>query len=111
VITARKAIDRAKYERRSRRGGGRVSPATDLDHLDRREFLLHEPSPEVAAPMDEDVQQLLDGLGDEMLRSVAVWKLQGYTNAEIAARLDCVETTVERKLRAIRALWGDVGHG
>jgi DNA-directed RNA polymerase specialized sigma24 family protein len=61
--------------------------------------------------MDEDVRRLLDGLGDEALRSVAVWKLQGYTNAEIAGKLDCVETTVERKLRAIRALWEDVDHG
>jgi DNA-directed RNA polymerase specialized sigma24 family protein len=111
VITARKAINRAKHERRARRGGGRVFPATDLDDLELREFLLHEPCPEVAAQMDEDVRRLLDGLGDETLRSVAVRKLQGYTNAEIADCLGCVETTVERKLRAIRALWKDVEDG
>ena len=31
--------------------------------------------------------------------------LTGITNAAIAARLGCVETTVERKLRRIRNLW------
>jgi hypothetical protein len=31
--------------------------------------------------------------------------MEGYTSGEIAARLGCVETTVERKLRAIRGIW------
>jgi DNA-directed RNA polymerase specialized sigma24 family protein len=44
-------------------------------------------------------------LKNEELRSVAVWKMEGYTNAEIAAKLGCVEGSVERKLRVIRTLW------
>jgi len=31
--------------------------------------------------------------------------MEGYTNAEIAARLGCVETTVERRLKSIRRIW------
>ena len=31
--------------------------------------------------------------------------MEGYTNEEIAARLDCVPRTVERKVRRIRLLW------
>ncbi|MDG3002441.1 ECF-type sigma factor [Paludisphaera mucosa] len=110
VITTRKAINRAHRDLGARRGGGRVASATDLDGLDLRDAVERGPTPEAAAQMDEDVRRLLDGLGDETLRSVAVWKLQGYTNAEIARRLACVETTVERKLRAIRALWQDQDH-
>jgi DNA-directed RNA polymerase specialized sigma24 family protein len=37
----------------------------------------------------------------------AFWKLEGYTNAEIAARLGCVTQTVERKLRVIRTVWSN----
>jgi DNA-directed RNA polymerase specialized sigma24 family protein len=48
---------------------------------------------------------LLESLGDAVLRSIAVWKMEGYTNAEIAARLGCVEVTVERRLRLIRDTW------
>jgi DNA-directed RNA polymerase specialized sigma24 family protein len=36
---------------------------------------------------------------------VATWKLEGYTNDEIAARLGCVTSTVERKLARIRSKW------
>jgi DNA-binding NarL/FixJ family response regulator len=33
--------------------------------------------------------------------------MEGSTNSEIAAKLGCVESTVERKLRRIRDLWVD----
>jgi DNA-binding NarL/FixJ family response regulator len=39
------------------------------------------------------------------VESVAVWKMEGQTNREIAEKLGCVEQTVERKLRSIRRLW------
>ena len=48
---------------------------------------------------------LLDRLGNETFRSVAVRKMEGETNDAIAARLGCVTTTVERKLQRIRELW------
>jgi DNA-directed RNA polymerase specialized sigma24 family protein len=44
-------------------------------------------------------------LKSEELRSIAISKMEGYTNAEIAQRLDCATTTVERKLQRIRAQW------
>ena len=41
---------------------------------------------------------------------MAVWKLEGHTNEEIAALLGRSVPTVERKLRLIRKLWeGEVG--
>ena len=55
--------------------------------------------------MADGCRRLLGRLGDDALRSVALWKLEGYTNAEIAARLDCTVRTVERKLERIRAYW------
>ena len=57
--------------------------------------------------MAEECRRLLDRLGDNSLRDVAVWKMEGYSNDEIAGRLGCVSRTVERKLRARRRPFGD----
>jgi len=43
---------------------------------------------------------------DDLCRQIALLKLEGYTNKEIARELDdCTERTIERKLRRIRARW------
>lgn len=42
---------------------------------------------------------------DADLKTLAVWKMEGYTNEEIAVRWGCVLRTVERRLRVIRSLW------
>jgi DNA-directed RNA polymerase specialized sigma24 family protein len=64
-----------------------------------------EPTPAFAVQVAEEYEQLLERLGDPNLRSIAQWKLEGYTNSEIATRLGCVERTVERKLDLIRKTW------
>jgi DNA-directed RNA polymerase specialized sigma24 family protein len=79
----------------------------DLDGLDLDTVLGVEPSPELAAQTIDELQRLLSALRDESLRSVACWKLEGYTNAKVAARLGCIEKTVERKLHRIRQIWGE----
>jgi DNA-directed RNA polymerase specialized sigma24 family protein len=48
---------------------------------------------------------LLASLDDDTLKSIAVWKTEGYTNEEIAAQLGVVLRTVERKVHAIRKRW------
>jgi DNA-directed RNA polymerase specialized sigma24 family protein len=55
----------------------------------------------------EECSRLLDRLGDGSLRQVAIWKMEGFTNAEIAAKLGRSEQTVERRLARIRELWED----
>jgi DNA-directed RNA polymerase specialized sigma24 family protein len=39
------------------------------------------------------------------LRQIALWRLEGYTNREIADRLDCTERSVERRMERIRSKW------
>jgi len=41
-------------------------------------------------------------LTDDELRLIALWKMEGYTNGEIAGRLHCSPPTVGRRLRLIR---------
>jgi DNA-directed RNA polymerase specialized sigma24 family protein len=48
---------------------------------------------------------LLKQLGDADLEAVALWKMEGYTHEEIAARLNCAPKSVQRKLRLIRSIW------
>ncbi len=43
--------------------------------------------------------------GNAELRSIALWKLEGYSNEEIAGKLGCVERTIERRLQLIRQIW------
>jgi DNA-directed RNA polymerase specialized sigma24 family protein len=107
AITANKAIDLLRHERRLKRGGppaeagGPANPQAELELV-----LGREPTPAFALQVAEESQRLL-GLLDDGLRSMALWRMEGYTVEEIAARLGCVPRTVERKLRMIRRLWGE----
>jgi DNA-directed RNA polymerase specialized sigma24 family protein len=72
---------------------------------DLNQLLSREPTPEEAAATADECRRLLDLLKEPELRQIALWKVEGYTSEEIAARLDCVPRTIERKLRRIRMLW------
>ena len=80
TITRCKAADYANREKRRVRTIGEG----DLD-----EIAGPAPTPEFAAMMAEQVSRLLEGLRDETLRRVALLKLEGYTDEEIAIRLSC----------------------
>jgi DNA-directed RNA polymerase specialized sigma24 family protein len=105
TITVRKAIDLRKYEGRQSRGMGRVQSLSDLNQQGLEAIGGDEPTTQVAAQLAEEYQRLMEKLGDSTLQSVATWKLEGYTNDEIASRLGCVTKTVERKLARIRSKW------
>ncbi len=113
AITARKAIKLAQHERRQKRGGGMVRGDSALaapgveDRAGWEQVLGREPSPAFACQVADECNRLLDLLPEETLRAIARWKMEGETNADIAARLGCIERTVERKLRRIRHLWAE----
>jgi RNA polymerase sigma factor (sigma-70 family) len=93
--TISRAIDLIRRHR-----PGEVPGEQDVTQL-----LTRGPTPEEAAEVADECRRLLDLLGEPELRQIALWKVEGYTNEEIAARLDCVSRTVERKVRRIRLLW------
>ncbi len=104
VLTAHKAHDLIRYEHRQKRGGGlRGQPAPNgTDGFE--DVLSREPTPEFSAMVAENCALLLERL-QPAERKVAQWKLDGYTNAEIAQRLGCGLRTVERRLELIRRIW------
>jgi DNA-directed RNA polymerase specialized sigma24 family protein len=105
LITVRKAIDLRNYEGRQSRGVGRVQSLSEMTREGLEMIGGDQPTAELATQLAEEYQRLMERLGDPTLQSVATWKLEGYTNDEIAARLGCVTKTVERKLARIRSTW------
>jgi DNA-directed RNA polymerase specialized sigma24 family protein len=105
LITVRKAIDLRNYEGRRSRGWGKVQSLTELPAEGLEAIGDDGPTPALAAQLAEEYRRLMEQLGDSTLQSVATWKLEGYTDDEIAARLGCVTRTVERKLARIRNKW------
>ncbi len=53
----------------------------------------------------DEYRRLFGSLAEESLRVVALLKLEGHSNNEIAKSLDCGLRTVERKLDVIRKRW------
>jgi DNA-directed RNA polymerase specialized sigma24 family protein len=114
LITSRKALDLIEREGRIKRGSGvrRVdreanqdSSRPDESEPDSGQAVDPTPSPDVQALVDEECRRLLDLLGEPQLRSIAVWKLEGYTDEEIARMLGRTVRTVQRKMQLIRAIW------
>jgi DNA-directed RNA polymerase specialized sigma24 family protein len=116
VIAFRKACDQIAHERRRQPRGGRAlhasalaaGPDGDAGGLF-ADMIGRGPGPAMVAQTAEECRRLLAELGSEELRQVALWKLEGYTNEEIAPRMNGGEgrslATVERKLKEIRLRW------
>jgi RNA polymerase sigma factor (sigma-70 family) len=112
TLTVRKAQHLLRDQQAQKRGGGAVlgesallgadsaAPANGLDLV-----LDREPTPEFAAEVTEECQRLLERLDNDEMRAIALRKIEGDTNEEIAARLGCAPRTVERRLQLIRRIW------
>lgn len=101
VIAKCKAIDWIRRETAAIRGGGKVQGEAFL-----ADVVSPEPTPQFTAELLDEFRRLLDLLRDNgTLCLIALRKLEGYTNREIAAELSVATRTVERKLQRICILW------
>lgn len=105
VLTARKAARQVRDQNRHKRGGLVEPLPIGAGDGEVEAVLSTEPTPEFAAETADEFRRLLARLGDAELERVALWKMEGFTNDEIAERLNCAPRTVERKLRLIRDVW------
>ncbi len=113
TIVVHKIYRQRRHDHAQKRGGGHVRgesvflPLHDSDQGAQgiEQVMGKEPTPEFAAMIRENCDQLLLALSEEPLRQVARYKLEGFTNEEIAEKLDCTVRSVERKLHRIRAVW------
>ena len=111
IITANKALKQITRENRQKRGGGTPPVAIGMysvathDEAALVELVGDSPTPDFAAQVADEYRRLLEALGDDSLRQVAIWKMEGFGSDEIAQKLGCSRRTVARKLDAIRTLW------
>jgi DNA-directed RNA polymerase specialized sigma24 family protein len=111
TITARKANALVQHERRRKRGGGQVvdEAAFGGDDVDQGEGLAavagYEPTPAFAAEVADELRRLLGLLDNDLLRNLALLRMEGHSNEQIAQELGCGLRSVERKLALIRKAW------
>ena len=111
AITRRKVRDRRKWENAEKRGGGQVrgnsmfeagsdSKPGGMDNL-----LARNAPDAMATELPLVCEEMINGLDEEDLKTVARLKLQGYKNQEIADHINRAVATVERRLQRIRNKW------
>jgi RNA polymerase sigma factor (sigma-70 family) len=115
TVTLNKARNAAKWHLRAKRTVDREVP------LEAREGKTGEgagvslaaggPTPDEAVALAEELELRIRSLADPLLMQIALKKLEGLTNKEIADELDYTERTIERKLDSIRRKWSEPGPG
>jgi DNA-directed RNA polymerase specialized sigma24 family protein len=93
---ARRDVRRERSETDNPQSSASEFPRWMLENVDRAL-----PSDEEKDVAIEEIERLLHGLPDD-LRSIVLWKLEGFTNAEIAAKIGRTVRSVELKMQLIR---------
>jgi DNA-directed RNA polymerase specialized sigma24 family protein len=102
TLTTRQAARLSLDQRREKRGGGAVRGDSALGDLDVADDA---PTPDEEAVLQEGLARLLAALKDGELRQIALARMEGHSNAEIARAIGRSEVTVERRLQLIRETW------
>lgn len=111
VLTKRKTVDHLRRIHAQKRGGDAVrgesvffnsnasSPGSP-DVMPGKQV-----EPDLAAIFTEECDRLFAALRDKELSQVALLRLEGYSNEEMAQQLGRSVRSIERKLKTIRAIW------
>ena len=101
TIALNKYRRQATFDSAIKRGGN--MQRGDIDRALRSE--CDQLSGEEKLMMEEECERLLCLLGRNEIKQVALLKVEGYTNEEIATALSCTRRTVQRRLNFIRNVW------
>lgn len=104
LMVVRKVRRQLRRETAAKRGGGRVVRESDRQSDGDGRGLDDWGARLSAADFDLHSEELLSLL-DEECRRIAVLRLLGHVNREIAETLQCTERKVQRKLELIRLKW------
>lgn len=105
TITVRKSLQQARREGAAKRGGGQLVGEDALRDASGQPARLEDLAVQLPAQdFDLACEEMLAQLDDEM-RRIALLRLMGYSNLEIAEQQGCTERKVERKLHLVRVKW------
>ena len=108
TITARKCYDLIKHELGPTHGGGIVrGDSAFVGGIE--QVFDREPTPADGVAFADETQRLLNLL-PEVLRQIALWKLEANSAEEIADKLGWNKRRVERQIVRIRNLWIKAGY-
>lgn len=113
TCTLRKVSKQRKRQSAAKRGGGQVrgesvfgaNPDGEPEFGFANFAVGKEPTADFAAEVSDTLDEMLAELPQEDLREIALLKLEGFQNQEIAEKLGVVPKTIQRKLRRIEAKW------
>jgi DNA-directed RNA polymerase specialized sigma24 family protein len=112
TLTGRKVHAHLRHQTRQKRGGGAVrGESVFLDRAGDQTtggiggVTGDWKSADIQAELAEACDGLLDQLGDEQLKQIAVMRMDGFLVDEIASRLGLSKRAVERRLQLIRRTW------
>ena len=114
TITLRKVYDCIRHQNRQKRNPVKYRETRKWDADPTyaiNELVAREPTPALTIQMEDEFQQMLNSLVHVDLQEISILKLEGFTNREIADRMGCGLSTVERKLRTIRQIWNNSLNG
>jgi DNA-directed RNA polymerase specialized sigma24 family protein len=93
---ARRDVRREREDGHEITEAGLLFPRWMLDYVDRSQ-----PSPEDKVIVIDEVERLLNGLRP-LERQILLWKVEGHTHAEIAAKMGRTIRSIELKMQVIR---------
>ncbi len=111
MLAERKAIGVLRRELADKRGGGLNRGESVFERMILESSDAHgiqtvaDPSPAGVDGFTSGVREMLEAISDQMAQRIALFKLQGLTNKEIAGEVGISLRAVERKLGLIRQKW------
>lgn len=112
MLVDRRAVDQIKKGNAQKRGEGEVRGESVF--LEKGDSMVSPglagfpemlPTPDFALELSEALRRRLNSFENDEHRRVALLKLQGYTNLEIAHQIGSSNRTIERWLEEMRKAW------
>ena len=110
AIAGSKAVDQIRRQTTQKRGGTDLRGESVFGNLEETgtgfdAVLSAEPTPEFLVMVNEENERLLGLLRDDTQRQIAMLRMEGFNNQEIADRVGISLRSVVRKLGVINEVW------